>query len=325
MNALRKKGAEIQPIVINGRKIAASFWGEAWCDQLESFSDFENRLPRGRTYVRNGSVCHLAVKKGQIEAKVSGSQLYTVKVSVQTLPAAKWAAIKKRSSGQIGTLLELLQGKLSDHVMQVVTDPQSGLFPAPKEISFHCSCPDWAYMCKHVAAVLYGFGARLDTQPELLFTLRDVDHEELIAAGSMDAVTAATSGGKAQRLAAHEIGDVFGIELQEPEIRSAATDPAQATDAPRKRTSTRTTRAKKTPVKKTPVKKTPGKMSSVKKTPLKKKPVKKKKAVKQAPTAKTHLKKKRVKKTLVKTARVKAASSRGAAAGPRAKKQAEKT
>lgn len=334
MNALRKKGVDVQPIVITGRKIASSFWGEAWCDHLESFSDFENRLPRGRTYVRNGSVCHLAVEKGKIEAKVSGSRLYTVQVSVKTLPAAKWVAIKKRSRGQIGTLLELLQGKLSDHVMQVVTDQQSGLFPAPKEISFQCDCPDWAYMCKHVAAVLYGVGARLDTQPELLFTLRDVDHEELITADTMDAVTAATSGGKAQRLAAHEIGDVFGIELQEPETDSAATDPAQATDSPRKKTSTRTPRVKKSPAKKTPgkkssVKKSPAKKSPVKKTPLKKKPVKKKpvkkkKAVKQAPTAKTQLKKKRAKKPLVKKTRVKAASSRGAAAGPRAKKQAAK-
>ncbi len=213
MDALRKKGVDIQPVAIEGRKIASSFWGEGWCEHLESFSDIENRLPRGRTNVRNGSVCHLAVAKGQIEAKVSGSELYTVKVSIKTLPGKKWTAIKGRCSGQIGSLLELLQGKLSDHVMEVVTDRKEGLFPLPGEMSFQCSCPDSARMCKHVAAVLYGIGARLDTKPELLFALRGVDHEELIAADAEQAVAAATSRGKSKRLAADDIGAVFGIEI----------------------------------------------------------------------------------------------------------------
>ena len=207
-----------------GRKIASSFWGEAWCDHLESFSDFENRLPRGRTYVRNGSVCHLAVAKGEIEAKVSGSELYTVKVSIKTLPGKKWTAIKGRCSGQIGSLLELLQGKLSDHVMEVVTDRKEGLFPLPGEMSFHCSCPDSARMCKHVAAVLYGVGARLDDKPELLFTLRGVNHEELIAADAEKAVAAATSRGKSKRLAADEIGDVFGIEIDTGSADASSSD-----------------------------------------------------------------------------------------------------
>lgn len=213
MAALRKKGVDIQPVEIDGRKIAKSFWGEAWCDHLESFSDFENRLPRGRTYVRNGSVCHLAIAKGAIEAKVSGSELYTVKISIKTLPPKKWKSLKARCSGQIGSLLELLQGKLSDHVMEVVTDRQEGLFPLPKDISLKCSCPDWAVMCKHVAAVLYGVGARLDAKPELLFTLRGVNHDDLIQVNAEKAVAKAATRGKSKRLAAAEIGDVFGIEL----------------------------------------------------------------------------------------------------------------
>ena len=213
MAALRKKGVDVQPVEIDGRKIAKTFWGEAWCDHLESFSDFENRLPRGRTYVRNGSVCHLAIAKGMIEAKVAGSQLYTVKISIKTLASKKWKLLKKQCSGQIGSLLELLQGRLSDHVMGVVTDRQEGLFPLPKEISLQCSCPDWAVMCKHVAAVLYGIGARLDTKPELLFTLRGVNHEDLIQADAEKAMAAATSRGRSKRLAVTEINDVFGIEL----------------------------------------------------------------------------------------------------------------
>ena len=226
MDALRKKGVDIQPVTIEGRKIARSFWGEAWCEHLESFSDFENRLPRGRTYVRNGSVCHLAVAQGEIKAKVSGSELYDVKVSIKTLRPAKWTAIKGRCSGQIGSLLELLQGRLSDHVMEVVTDRQEGLFPLPGEMLFHCSCPDSAQMCKHIAAVLYGIGARLDSKPELLFTLRGVDHEELIAADAEKAVAAATSRGKSKRLAADDISDVFGIEID------AGNTDASPADAP---------------------------------------------------------------------------------------------
>src|SRR5208282_4087671 len=153
MEALRKKGANIQPVRIEGRKIAKTFWGEAWCDHLESFSDFANRLPRGRTYVRNGSVCHLEISEGKIEAKVSGSELYTIRIQIKTLPAKKWNDVKQRCTGQIGSLLELLQGNLSSQVMEVVSDRQNGLFPLPGEISLDCSCPDWAEMCKHVAAV----------------------------------------------------------------------------------------------------------------------------------------------------------------------------
>ncbi len=233
MDALRKKGVDIQPVTIEGRKIARSFWGEAWCEHLESFSDYENRLPRGRTYVRNGSVCHLGVTKGQIEARVSGSELYTVKVNIKTLPGKKWTEIKARCSGRIGSLLELLQGKLSDHVMGVVTDRMEGLFPLPGEMSFHCSCPDSARMCKHVAAVLYGIGARLDNKPEFLFELRGVDHEEMIAADAEMAVAAATSRGKSKRLTAGDLGDVFGIEIDadttDASSHSAASNDSQST------------------------------------------------------------------------------------------------
>ena len=222
MDALRKKGANIQPVEIEGRKIAKTFWGEAWCDHLESFSDYENRLPRGRTYVRNGSVCHLAIKKGTIEAKVSGSEIYNIRVRIKTLPAKKWCAVKRRCSGQIGSLLELLRGNLSDNIMQVVTDRQNGLFPLPDEISLDCDCPDWAIMCKHVAAVLYGVGARLDQDPALLFRLRGVNHDELIDVNAQVAVPAATRRGGAKRLASDDLGDVFGIDLatDEPEVSS---------------------------------------------------------------------------------------------------------
>ena len=213
MARLRKAGKKIQPIELDSRTIARSFWGKGWCDHLEAFSDFENRLPRGRTYVRNGSVCHLEIRPGKAEAIVSGSELYNVKISIAKLKPAIWKSVKARCTGQIGSMLELLQGKLSSQVMAVVSDARNGLFPSPAEIKFDCDCPDWAYMCKHVAAVLYGVGARLDDAPELLFTLRGVDPQELISAeiGQPTPGTATTGA----TIDEDQLGAVFGIELDE--------------------------------------------------------------------------------------------------------------
>ncbi len=272
MEKLKKKGVDIQPVVIQGQKIAKSFWGKGWCDHLESFSDFSNRLPRGRTYVRNGSVCHLAITKGRVEAKVSGSELYDVKVKISTLPKAKWEAIKQKCLGQIGSLLELLQGKLSESIMQVVSDKKQGLFPLPGEIEFDCSCPDYASMCKHIAAVLYGVGSRLDNRPELLFLLRGVDETELITADAEGAIDNTLTSGTGKQLSSSDLGDIFGIELAGPaeEESKAATN----TKAARKSKATKkTTATKKTKVTKKSAKKKSPKAASKKKakyTPKKK-------------------------------------------------------
>jgi uncharacterized Zn finger protein/DNA-binding XRE family transcriptional regulator len=214
MQALRKKGVDVQPVEVEGRKIARSFWGEAWCSHLERFSDFENRLPRGRTYVRNGSVCHLEIREGEVRAKVSGSELYDVTIRIDRLPSRKWNEVKRGCAGRIGSLLELLQGRLSKGVMEVVTDPRSGLFPLPGEIKLACSCPDWAVMCKHVAAALYGVGARLDREPALLFRLRAVNEEELISAGTEAAATAVEVG-EPGRIAEEDLSELFGIDMAE--------------------------------------------------------------------------------------------------------------
>jgi len=229
---LSRKGVDVQPVEIAGRKIASTFWGEAWCNHLEAFSDFENRLPRGRTYVRNGSVCHLAIGKGEIVAVVSGSEPYDVRVSISTLPKAKWNALKGRCGGQVGSLLELLQGRLSSHVMGIVTDKRAGLFPLPKEIRFECSCPDWADMCKHVAAVLYGVGARLDERPELLFQLRDVDHGELVCEEAAQEVAARRSAA-ARTLDEDDVADVFGIEIGPARGPASRRPGARADTAPK--------------------------------------------------------------------------------------------
>jgi len=227
----KKGGRAASPVVLDGRKIASTFWGKAWCDNLEAYSDYENRLPRGRTYVRNGSVVDLQIGKGKVTAQVSGSELYRIEINIKPLAASLWKSIQADCAGKIDSLIELLQGKLSSAVMQIVTRRERGLFPTPKEIDLDCSCPDWADLCKHVAASLYGVGAKLDQNPSLLFLLRGVDPSDLISkASAAEAVrqTTATAGG-APAMSEAEVAAVFGIEL---EPRSAAAAPAVDVPAP---------------------------------------------------------------------------------------------
>ncbi|MFA5263091.1 MAG: SWIM zinc finger family protein [Opitutaceae bacterium] len=246
---LQKKGTTIEPVRPEGKIIARSFWGKAWCTNLESYSDYANRLPRGRTYLRNGSVVHLSIKKGRIEALVSGSSLYKVAIGIKPFPAEKWKVLCQQCAGEIGSLVDLLQGKLSDRVMSIITRHETGLFPSPSEIDLDCSCPDWADMCKHVAAVLYGVGTRLDAKPELLFTLRSVNQNDLIAhaaSATQFIGSAAGTPGEAE-LDESEVSALFGIEIdqasasappQKPVIakRSRAADPQPATPVKKRST-----------------------------------------------------------------------------------------
>jgi uncharacterized Zn finger protein len=225
---LRKKGREVSPVLIQGRKIASTFWGKAWCDNLERYSDFSNRLPRGRTYVRNGSVIDLQVSPGTVAALVSGSEIYDVRIDVTVVSRARWQAICRDCTGTIDSLVELLQGRLSTSVMAHICEPKTGLFPAPAEISFRCSCPDWAWMCKHVAAVLYGIGARFDERPELLFLLRSVDQQDLITKADTGLRPARNGPVAAKVLDTDDLSQIFGIEMAESE-------PAPATTTRRKR------------------------------------------------------------------------------------------
>ncbi|MBN1672568.1 MAG: helix-turn-helix domain-containing protein [Kiritimatiellae bacterium] len=252
---LRKNGQAVEPVEIQGRTIAHSFWGKGWCTHLESFGDYANRLPRGRSYVRNGSVCHLAIAKGKVEAMVSGSRLYRVAVDITPLTKGRWLALKQRCTGKIGSLIELLQGRLSGEIMQAVTDREQGLFPLPGEIRYTCNCPDWARMCKHIAAVMYGIGARLDTRPELLFLLRGVDHEELIAAPAAAETIAGTGSRRARRrtLSGAELERVFGVELDTVPEPTAGAGAGVSAPVPDKRAAKPTTpraRSRERPAKK---------------------------------------------------------------------------
>lgn len=226
---LTKDGkAGLQPVRIEGRLIANSFWGKSWCQHMESYSDYRNRLPRGRSYVRNGSVLDLQISAGNVKALVSGSDLYKVSIKIDAVKAAAWKALKARSSGQVGSLFDLLQGKLSAPVMTIMSCRESGLFPKPSEISFSCSCPDAASMCKHIAAVLYGIGARLDEAPELLFRLRGADHRELITEAA-DSVAVKVTGPTASTIAADSLADVFGIEIDVADVAVPAATDSKAT------------------------------------------------------------------------------------------------
>jgi uncharacterized Zn finger protein len=210
---MKKRGERIEPVIVSGRMIAASFWGKSWCENLERYSDFENRLPRGRTYVRNGSVLDLQIGKGKVAALVNGSNLYRISISVVPLVPRQWKAICRDCTGSIDSLVELLGGRLARGVMDRVCREGDGLFPSPKEIKLSCSCPDWAEMCKHVAAALYGVGARLDEQPELLFALRGVDANDLLAGAGENVPLSKKSPGTARVLDESDIASVFGIEM----------------------------------------------------------------------------------------------------------------
>ncbi|MFI5304625.1 MAG: SWIM zinc finger family protein [Nitrospiria bacterium] len=216
-----KKGQKLSPVRLEGRTLARTFWGKAWCDHLESFSDFENRLPRGRSYVRNGSVIHLDIDAGKVAAFVQGSSLYKVQIDIQSVGQNKWGDILNRCSGEIDSVIELLQGKFSSAVMKTITDKQKGLFPLPKEISLNCSCPDWAKMCKHVAAVLYGVGARLDHEPQLLFKLRRVDHMELVNNTTLK--TPSVRSSISHFIENQNLSELFGIEIADKTAKSKKT------------------------------------------------------------------------------------------------------
>lgn len=263
----RKQGHAAAPVQLAGSKLATPFWGKAWNDNLESYSDYANRLPRGRAYVRNGSVVDLQITGGDVRAQVMGSELYTVNIHIAPLPRATWKAICADCAGSIDSLVALLQGRLSQAVAERVCRQQAGLFPSPREITLSCSCPDAARMCKHVAAVLYGIGARLDAQGALVFALRGVDEAELIAhaaAGGTLASAATEAPGADKMFADGDLSALFGLEI---DATSSALPAGRATAAAQRAP------ANRAPVAEAPVTRAPAKMAATKKLAAKHAPV----------------------------------------------------
>ena len=260
---LKKHGQSVAPVTIEGRTIAKSFWGKSWCGNLERYSDYENRLPRGRTYVRNGSVVDLKITKGEVAAMVAGTKLYKVKIAIKPVTTTRWKAICRDCAGTIDSLVELLQGRLAKGVMDRICREGDVLFPTPGEIQLSCSCPDWADMCKHVAAVLYGVGARLDEMPRLLFVLRDVDEGELLASVEQDLPLTRATLSAEKVLDDSDVAALFGLEMTEtaridasaptapklpPRSSTPSKKPAQSrSPAVKKRNSSRMARTKREP------------------------------------------------------------------------------
>lgn len=213
---LRKKNPYIKPVFLDSKVIAKTFWGKAWCEHLKSYADYENRLGRGRSYVRVNAVCHLEIEAGKITATVSGSSVYQMTIRVEPLSQTKWGNIKNTSAGKISTLLDILQGKLPKDLIHSLCDVENGLFPDLNDLTFSCSCPDDAQMCKHIAAALYGVGNRLDKEPELLFLLRQVNAEELLGSAQLENAFDNARLNDTQDdllLENDDLGALFGIEL----------------------------------------------------------------------------------------------------------------
>jgi uncharacterized Zn finger protein len=214
----RARGESLRAAVpVNSRTLSNTFWGQAWNRNLMGYSDYESRMPRGRSYFRAGKVMDLDIGKGKVSATVAGTRIYDVSVVIKPLASEAWDDLKRRCQGKIGGLVELLSGALSEEVMREVTDLDRGLFPAPREMKLSCTCPDYAGLCKHIAATLYAVGSRLDEQPALLFALRGVDLNEMFAADAVEAIqhlTAPAAADVARRaaLAGVDFGGLFGIE-----------------------------------------------------------------------------------------------------------------
>jgi uncharacterized Zn finger protein len=252
----KKSGENFTPLMLSsrGNKLAHTFWGHAWCRHLETHSDYSNRLPRGRSYLRQGNVYNVQITPGLVTATVAGKSLYEVHIRIEPLRKPAWEEFKQECAGQVGSLLDLLGGKLGDGVLRAITDPQRGLFPKSNEFRFSCSCPDWADMCKHVAAVLYGVGAKLDTSPDLFFVLRSVDPSELLTSTAHE--TLSQAHGVDEALAGEDLSALFGIDLgtnesANPDVTTVSNPKVQMTEGSKRPTK------RKTPPKKTAKRKDP--------------------------------------------------------------------
>ncbi len=217
---LKKKNPSITPLILQGAKLAHSWWGKAWNINLEKYADYSNRIGRGRSYIRNGFVLDFKINSGEVTALVQGTRTSPYKVAIKINPLAKkaWNEIKKECEGKIESLQALIEGRVPEELREIFTAKGTGLFPSPKEIEFSCSCPDWASMCKHVAATLYGVGVKLDQDPKLFFKLRNAEMDDLITKALQDKSKKMLK--KAEKKTSRAIDDLdaagmFGIDMEE--------------------------------------------------------------------------------------------------------------
>jgi uncharacterized Zn finger protein len=219
LKKLRKKRPGIKPVVITGKALARTWWGKSWNQNLERYADYDNRIERGRSYVRHGAVLDLKIDTGKVTALVQGStsKPYEVIINIKGIKQSQWKEIAKQCEGQLKSLQDLLSGKFPEVLTDVFFNREKGIFPSPEAISFDCSCPDWASMCKHVAATLYGIGARFDEDPSLFFTLRGVDTKKLIARAVKDKTGKLLEKSKtksAKVIDDADLSGLFGIDME---------------------------------------------------------------------------------------------------------------
>jgi len=270
---LKKKNPEINPVIIKGSQLSETWWGKAWNKNLEAYADYSTRIGRGRSYVRHGAVLDLRIQPGKVIAQVLGSRSkpYSIEIDIDPVPEIQWEKLKRSCEGKLASMATLLAGKIPVEMQEALTKKGSGLFPSPKEIKFKCNCPDWASMCKHIAAVLYGIGSRLDDDPALFFILRKVHVDDLVSELVNDRTRSML--GKAKKKTERVIEDsdiaaMFGIDMEQ-EVQQVKKKPAQ------KRV------AKKQPVQKKTIKK-----ETVQNKAVEKKPAQKKTARAKAPAKK---------------------------------------
>ena len=288
LKQLKKKNPDIRPVRLEGKALAQSWWGKAWNKNLERYADFSNRIGRGRSYVRHGAVLDLQIQPGRVDALVQGSASspYEVEVRIKEIPEKDWKAMIAVCEGRLESLQELIAGKFPKALADAFTAQGEGLFPTPTEIGFSCSCPDWASMCKHVAATLYGIGARFDEDPSLFFYLRNRDISDLVSTAVAEGTR--TLLDRAERksdrvLDDADLSDVFGIDMDEPEPEPSA----EAKPAPKPK---KTTGKKKRPRKRSPSRnprQRPSRPRSPKRRPPKSRPRKRSRKAQPAKAQKT--------------------------------------
>ncbi len=197
-------GESLNPVVSRSRKLATRFWGSAWMRHLAVCESGGLCLAPGRTLLRHGCVLDIRVAPGLVSAKVSAEELYEIELRLAPPDEERVEALATLCAGKIDSLLSLLEGRVDEALLQQLCDPDNGLLPDARDWHISCSCPDWSDPCPHAAAAMYALGVLLDSQPELLFTLRSIDSASLLRKPehTSDAFDAAT------------LSATFGIDLE---------------------------------------------------------------------------------------------------------------
>ncbi len=208
---LERQGEILTPAVAHGKNIANQFWGRAWCHAIDEWQDCAYRLPGGRSLLKNGGVIDLKISRNSVIARVAADQVYDVQLHYRDADPYSVAELRSQCAGKLTGLLDFIQGKLSEEVMQYICNPVYGLFPEYGDFKISCTCLDDAVLCRHAAAALYAVATRLDDEPELFFTLRGIDAKDFFEA---EDILTQTGSNSAEGLSADELSKTFGIDIE---------------------------------------------------------------------------------------------------------------